>query len=249
MRRAKRPEDGDASREYWNVPVIAPADADGQNRRERQGMCVSSPRRGRTHQYERTMSRDQIDIFGAPQPAWPDGFRYEPELIDAPAEGALLEQVRALPFREFEFQGYTAKRRVISFGWQYDFDARQLRRVDDMPAFLLELREHAARFARMPPSTLQHVLVMEYGPGAAIGWHRDKGVFGQVVGISLLSPCTFRLRRAVGASWERVSLTAEPRSAYLLSGPAREEWEHSIPAVAQLRYSITYRNLRDELIT
>jgi alkylated DNA repair dioxygenase AlkB len=195
------------------------------------------------------MTPDQIDFFGAPQPAWPDGFRYETDLIDAATETAMLEQVRALPFREFEFQGYTAKRRVISFGWQYDFDARQLRRVDDMPEFLLELREHAARFAQMPASTLQHVLVMEYGPGAAIGWHRDKGVFGQVVGISLLSPCTFRLRRAAGASWERVSLTAEPRSAYLLSGPAREEWEHSIPAVAQLRYSITYRNLREELIT
>jgi alkylated DNA repair dioxygenase AlkB len=195
------------------------------------------------------MTRDQIDFFGAPQPAWPDGFRYEAELIDAATEAAMLERVRALPFREFEFQGYTAKRRVISFGWQYDFDARQLRRVDDMPEFLLELREHAARFARIPASTLQHVLVMEYGPGAAIGWHRDKSVFGQVVGISLLSPCTFRLRRAVGGSWERVSLTAEPRSAYLLSGPAREEWEHSIPGVPQLRYSITYRNLREELIT
>jgi len=193
------------------------------------------------------MTREQIDLFGAPRPAWPEGFRYEPELIDAPTEAAVLEQVRDLPFRDFEFQGFTAKRRVISYGWQYDFDARQLRKADDMPEFLRELREHAARFARMPASALQHVLVMEYGPGAAIGWHRDKGVFGQVVGISLLSPCTFRLRRAVGERWERVSLTVEPRSAYLLSGVAREEWEHSIPGVSQLRYSVTYRNLREEL--
>jgi alkylated DNA repair dioxygenase AlkB len=138
---------------------------------------------------------------------------------------------------------------VISFGWQYDFDARQLRKADDMPDFLRELREHAARFARMPAPALQHVLVMEYGPGAAIGWHRDKGVFGQVVGISLLSACTFRLRRAMESGWERVSLTAEPRSAYLLSGEAREEWEHSIPGVSQLRYSVTYRNLREDLVT
>jgi alkylated DNA repair dioxygenase AlkB len=86
---------------------------------------------------------------------------------------------------------------------------------------------------------------MEYGPGAAIGWHRDKSVFGQIVGVSLLSPCTFRLRRAVDTTWERVSLTAEPRSAYLLSGPAREEWEHSIPGVEQLRYSVTFRNIRE----
>jgi alkylated DNA repair dioxygenase AlkB len=90
---------------------------------------------------------------------------------------------------------------------------------------------------------LQHVLVTEYSPGAAIGWHRDKAVFGDVIGISLLSPCVFRLRRKVGTTWERVSLTAEPRSAYLLRGPSRTEWEHSIPAVEALRYSITFRNL------
>ena len=193
------------------------------------------------------MSPSQTDLFGAPAPELPDGFRYEAELFDPSAEAALLEQVRALPFREFEFQGYTAKRRVISFGWHYDFQARHLEKADDIPPFLLALREHAARFAGMKPSELQHVLVMEYGPGAAIGWHRDKSVFGQVVGVSLLSPCTFRLRRAVGTSWERVSLTAEPRSAYLLSGPARDEWEHSIPGVEALRYSVTFRNLREGL--
>lgn len=103
----------------------------------------------------------------------------------------------------------------------------------------------SARFAGLPARQLQHVLVMEYGPGAAIGWHRDKGVFGQMVGISLLSPCTFRLRRPSGTGFDRVSLTAEPRSAYLLSGPAREEWEHSIPGVDALRYSVTFRNLRE----
>jgi alkylated DNA repair dioxygenase AlkB len=190
------------------------------------------------------MSGNQIDLFGAPQPAWPDGFRYQSDVLDAETEAAMLAHVRALPFREFEFQGCTAKRRVISFGWQFDFDARRLRKVDDMPDFLRELREHAARFAEMPAAALQHVLVMEYGPGAAIGWHRDKEVFGEIVGISLLSSCTFRLRRAAEQGWERVSLIAEPRSAYLLSGEAREEWEHSIPGVEKLRYSVTYRNLR-----
>jgi len=190
------------------------------------------------------MPRDQTDLFDA-TPRYPEGFRHQPELIDGTTETRMLEQIAALPFREFEFHGYTAKRRVISFGWQYDFGVERLHRVDDMPEFLLELRESAARFAGMAPTALQHVLVMEYGPGAAIGWHRDKSVFGEIVGISLRSPCTFRLRRAVGARWERVSLIVEPRSAYLLSGAARSEWEHSIPAVDELRYSVTYRNLRE----
>lgn len=187
---------------------------------------------------------DQLDMFGGGGAALPEGFVYRAEAISRDAERAIVERVRALPFRDFEFHGYTGKRRVVSFGWQYDFAARTLREADDMPDFLVALRETAAAVAGLAPDALQHVLVTEYGAGAGIGWHRDKGVFGEVVGISLLAPCTFRLRRALGDGWERVSVTAEPRSAYVLRGASRTEWEHSIPAVDALRYSITYRNLR-----
>jgi alkylated DNA repair dioxygenase AlkB len=193
----------------------------------------------------------QLDIFGGARgarkaaAALPEGFRYQPELIGPEEEAALLSFVRGLPFRDFEFHGYTGKRRVASFGWHYDFSARHLRKADDIPDFLLALRPAAAAFAGMEPEQLRHVLVTEYGPGAGIGWHRDKSVFGETVGVSLLSPCVLRLRRKVGERrWERANLTAEPRSAYLLSGAARAEWEHSIPAVDALRYSITFRNLR-----
>ena len=152
--------------------------------------------------------------------------------------------MRGLPFKEFEFQGYVGKRRVVSFGWQYDFNERALREADDIPPFLLSLRETAAGFADMSPSQLQQVLVTEYDAGAGIGWHRDKAMFGEVIGISLLSACRFRLRRKAGTTWERAAIIAEPRSAYLLSGPSRTEWEHSIPEVDTLRYSITFRNFR-----
>ena len=189
---------------------------------------------------------DSDDIGPRRGPTFPEGFRYRPELITASDEAALLDRVRELPFRDFEFHGYTGKRRVVSFGWHYDFSARRLDRVDDIPAFLRELRAPAGEFAELDPNALQHVLVTEYGPGAAIGWHRDKAVFGEVVGLSLLAPCMFRLRRAIGdREWERVNLVAEPRSAYLLSGPARTTWEHSIPPVTSLRYSITFRNVRE----
>jgi alkylated DNA repair dioxygenase AlkB len=92
---------------------------------------------------------------------------------------------------------------------------------------------------------LQQVLLTEYRPGVQIGWHKDRSVFGEVVGISLLSSCTFRLRRKMGSQWERASIIAQPRSAYLLAGPSRTMWEHSIPGVEALRYSITFRNFKN----
>jgi alkylated DNA repair dioxygenase AlkB len=198
----------------------------------------------------RRLITHKFDLFGsAPDahdtaPCFPAGFLYQPALISSADEDALLAHVRALPFREFEFHGYTGKRRVVSFGWQYNFSARRLLKTDDIPDFLLALRAVAAAFAGLEPEIFQHVLVTEYGTGVGIRWHRDKAVFGEVVGISLLSPCVFRMRRTVGKrKWERVNLVAEPRSAYLLSGPAWSEWEHSIPHMNALRYSITFRNL------
>ena len=174
-----------------------------------------------------------------------EGFRYQPELIDSVFEDALVTHVRELPFREFEFHGYKGKRRVVSFGWKYEFSGGgQLNKADDIPEFLLPLRSLAGAFAGVEPDAFQHVLVTEYGPGAGIGWHRDKAVFGQVVGVSLLAPCTLRFRRKVNTKWERVNVFAEARSAYHLSGPARSEWEHSILRVDALRYSITFRTMR-----
>jgi len=180
------------------------------------------------------------------KPVLPEGLRYQPALISSHDEAALVERVRSLPFREFEFHGYLGKRRVVSFGWKYDFSSQRLQKAPDTPDYLLSLRALAALFANLEAEAFEQVLVIEYADGAGIGWHRDKAVFGQVVGVSLLAPCTLRFRRKVDGSWERANLCAEPRSAYHLTGPARSEWEHSIARVETLRYSITFRSMRDD---
>jgi alkylated DNA repair dioxygenase AlkB len=182
--------------------------------------------------------------FGEQPASTPEGFLYRPDLISSNEETALLERVEALPFKEFEFQGYRGKRRVVSFGLHYDFARSKLQPTAEMPSFLLPLRARAARFAGLEPEELPHVLITEYSIGAAIGWHKDRAVFEDVIGISLLSACRFRFRKKLEKGWARAAVALEPRSAYLLRGPARTQWEHSIPEAEGLRYSITFRSLK-----
>jgi alkylated DNA repair dioxygenase AlkB len=180
----------------------------------------------------------------APPSVLPDGFAYRPDFVTAGEAAELAGWLATLPFQAFQFHGYEGKRRVVSFGWQYDFTRSHLIKADDMPAELLPIRARAAAFADLAPDELQQCLLNEYLPGAPIGWHRDRPIFEKVVGISLLSPCSFRLRRRVGEGFERAAVELAPRSAYRLTGPARSVWEHSIPPARAHRYSITFRNFR-----
>jgi alkylated DNA repair dioxygenase AlkB len=185
----------------------------------------------------------QLPLFGSPPPGGPDGLSYAPDLLTTEQEAALVEAIGGLPFRPFEFQGFTGLRRVVSFGWRYVFDGSGLQEAEPMPDFLLAARAKAAAFAGLAPDALAQALLTEYAPGATIGWHRDRPVFGEVVGLSLLTAARLRFRRRRGAGWQRCDLVAEPRSVYHLTGEARAEWEHSIPALDELRYSITFRTL------
>jgi alkylated DNA repair dioxygenase AlkB len=189
------------------------------------------------------MSVSQLSLF-EPVTDLPEGFRYHPEFLTTEEEEKLIRQFRDLPFKEFEFHGFLGKRRVVSFGWKYDFSSAKLRESDPIPQFLTPIREMAAAFADLEPQALAHVLVTEYSSGTAIGWHKDRPQYKDVIGISLGSDGVFRFRRKIGSSWQRKSINLAPRSVYLLRGPARSDWKHSIPGVAGLRYSITFRNLR-----
>jgi alkylated DNA repair dioxygenase AlkB len=188
------------------------------------------------------MPARQTDLFAEP-PRLPEGLVYRPQALDAAEEADLARRLGALDLKPFEFRGYLGLRRVKAFGSRYDYGEGAVRVADDMPTFLSPLRERAAGLAGLQPEQLNQALVTEYRPGAGIGWHRDRPQFAEVVGVSLLSPCMLRFRRRRGGGWERARLEAEPRSAYVLDGPARSDWEHSIAPMAELRYSITFRRL------
>ena len=185
---------------------------------------------------------DQLSFLN--EPGLPDGLIYRASFLSTREEASLLARLANLPFKPFEFQGFVGKRETISFGWSYRFDGSGLHEATPMPGWLRPLCERAAAFAGIAPDLLEHALLIRYGEGAGLGWHRDRPVFGDVIGISLLAPAPLRFRWKEGAKWRRSTLEVEPRSIYLLRGAAREQWEHSIPPVEALRYSITFRTLK-----
>jgi alkylated DNA repair dioxygenase AlkB len=173
----------------------------------------------------------------------PQGFRYLPGLIDKAEEHALAIALSSLNFKPFQFHGHVGNRRVVSFGLRYDYDRRGIEVSEAPPRFLDDLRIKIANFANREVEEFVQLGVNEYGAGAGIGWHRDKPEFGDVVGVSLLHGAKMRFRKRNDNGWTRTSQILEPRSVYMLTGEARQVWEHSIPPLPSLRYSVTFRTL------
>lgn len=176
----------------------------------------------------------------------PEGLRYETDFITDEEEARLVALIRKIDVQPFQFGQYEGKRRVAWFGWQYDYSDRMLRRADDIPSWLLPIVAKVEAFDVLEPGSIKQVLLTEYEAGAGIGWHRDKAHFDRVFGLSLRSSCRFRFRRKIEHKWERFTLEAEPRSLYRMAGPSRHEWEHSIPPVEALRYSVTFRTMKEQ---
>ncbi|MBB3861698.1 hypothetical protein GGQ88_002986 [Novosphingobium hassiacum] len=195
------------------------------------------------------MSADQPDLFGMALPiACPvEGLRLQAGVVTADEEAAIIARIDAAGLEPFKFQGWLGKRLTASFGSAYDYTRGAVMPAPPMPDWLLPLRARLARWAGLAPERLKQALVIRYDPGAGIGWHRDRPQYGTVIGVSLGAAETMRLRRRRDeGGFERFALPLRPREAYLLDGPARTEWEHSIAPVESARWSVTFRTLRDQ---
>lgn len=182
-------------------------------------------------------------LFDAPLIA---GLSYRQEFISDAEEAALIDHLAATDISPFRFHGWLGNRKTKSFGWRYDFEDASFSPAEPLPDWLRPLRAKAAAFAGLEPDDFVHVLLARYDPEAGIGWHRDRDVFDQVVGISLGTPAVLRFRRRKPGGFARAKLEVAPRSAYLLSGEARWDWEHRITPGVQLRFSITFRALSEK---
>jgi DNA oxidative demethylase len=174
----------------------------------------------------------------------PVGLRYEPSFLDSDDQARVMAELRALQYGEVRMHGQVARRVVRHWGVGYDFDTRQLRPGDPIPAWLAPVRISAAALMDVAVDELAEALATYYPPGAAIGWHRDAPAFGTVTGLSFGSACLMRFQLGKGEERRVHEQVLEPGSAYVLAGPARTRWEHSIPAVKEARWSVTFRTIR-----
>jgi len=177
----------------------------------------------------------------------PDGLVYRPDFLTPEAERSLIAEIRTLPLEQARYKTFTAKRRIVSFGFGYDFETNALLPAPSLPAFLHPLRERVSEWTRIPAHDLAQCTVAEYAPGTQLGWHRDVPHFGSVVGVSLGSACRMRLRpypHVKHARQPALALVLDARSVYVLRDTARWRWQHTISLTKALRYSITFRTLR-----
>ena len=174
----------------------------------------------------------------------PPGFTYVDDFLTEAEERSVIEEVERLPFHEVRLHGVVARRTVIHFGFDYDYEGWSIRETDPPPPFLVELRDRAAAMTDIDPLSLEQFLIARYPPGATIGWHRDAPMFGSpVIGISLGGAARMRFRRKTADGFETDMQLLQPRSLYILAGAARTVWQHHIPAAKELRYSISMRTV------
>jgi len=182
----------------------------------------------------------------------PSGFDYREDLLSADEEREVLEAIARIEFSAVEMRGVVARRRSAHYGWTYGYERRTSAPGEPLPDFLLPIRTRVATWAGIDAAAFAEALIIDYPPGAPIGWHRDAPMFDDIAGISLGAPCLMKFRPYVSpkdvaqAGTRRTSHQIElaRRSGYMIRGVARRDYEHSIPPVASQRYSVTFRTLR-----
>ena len=178
----------------------------------------------------------------------PEGLFYIPGFFSAEQQQDILKDISTQPFEPYDHHGYKANREVVYFGTQGGYNGVGAEgKAEPMPGWLCPLRDRFAHLLGLSSEELQMALVARYDVGAGIGWHRDRPQFGpSVFGVSLASDAEMRFRRMSDDYEEMFKINLEAGSAYLISGPARSIWQHGMKPVSQIRYSITFRTIRDK---
>jgi alkylated DNA repair dioxygenase AlkB len=181
------------------------------------------------------------------EPNFPNGFTYITDFITAEEENNLITIIKNFELKNLNFQGYEAKRKVASFGYDWSFEKRVLSQGKEIPNDFEWLIKRVSNYINVPENLVSELLITEYPKDSVINWHRDAPPFDTIIGISLLSDCVFKLRPHEKSKQNRKNIISLPvlrRSLYIMKDEARTDWEHSIAPVKEVRYSITLRTLK-----
>jgi alkylated DNA repair dioxygenase AlkB len=177
------------------------------------------------------------------------GLEYVPGYLDQDTQDELLSAVDEQPWQTF------VDHRVQVYGYQYNHRAEAAYRIGELPAWSADLALRLMQDGFMPRVPNQ-LVVNEYPPGIGLFEHIDQAAFGEaIVSVSLGSTCVMRFTR--DEKGESRELLLEPGSALVLTGEARWDWKHGIPArpsddwhgrecVRSRRVSLTFRGVADE---
>jgi alkylated DNA repair dioxygenase AlkB len=182
------------------------------------------------------------------EPAFPEGFTYIPDFLNGAEELTLCNFITHIELHPFQFQGFEAKRKVASFGYDYNFENRNLSSGKGIPAEFNFIIARVADRVSIEMDAFKELLITEYPVGSVINWHRDAQPFDVIAGISLASDCRFKLRPHDKNKQTRSNthtIILKRCSLYLMQGAARTDWQHSIAPVQNIRYSITLRTLKN----
>jgi DNA oxidative demethylase len=171
----------------------------------------------------------------------PPGLTFVEEFVTPEEEAGLLAFLDGLEFEQIVMRGRPARRTVRHYGMQYEYRRRNIAPGEPIPDQIAFVRDRCAQLMAREPEELVQLLVQRYPAGAGIGWHRDAPIFGdEIAGVSLLGGSKLQLRDESG---DVTTVALPPRSAYVMAGPARWDYEHTVPATRELRYSLTFRTL------
>lgn len=170
----------------------------------------------------------QIDLFGdvrednaIPIP----GLHYCSKYIDEAEQQELLGIIDQQPWLT------DLKRRVQHYGYKYDYKARMVTPefyLGPLPDWLMPLATRLHQeglFSALP----DQAIINEYLPGQGISAHVDcVPCFGkEIASLSLGSACVMEFTHP---HYNKQTIMLDPCSLIVLSGAARYEWQHAIPA-------------------
>ena len=171
----------------------------------------------------------QLSLITTETATAPVGLEYHSDFLAASEEEGLLAHIDNSEWLT------DLSRRVLHFGYRYDYTNRRLdetARIGPLPEWLTQLsnmvREAASKEAKQlldPQQPFEQAIINEYLPGQGIAPHIDRDCFGPIVATVSLGSAV-NMDFCCDSTGDEYVQRLEPRSLVLLYGDARFKWRH-----------------------